>query len=805
MASISPTSLACPAEPHTGHGAYLNLEITSITDSDASTNKRYIGWKITFNGTPWVQLYKAYCTLGETVLYSGEPNTTGWSVGTILANNTTTFSNDSAGNLSLSAYIKQLFFYGTWAWDRSGYYQEASTTMICSQLPRYANITSHTASTGLNKVTISYSADANYTSPQYSLDGGAWTNCSTFSYSIGGFTPGTTHSIKTRIKRVDSGLWTTSGALSFKLKSLPTSNNVSDVNFNSSGTRVDVSISSKDYLSSWYVKLYDGNTLLRDASDNPNTGSSASDYWNINSSNSVGMLPRHGSDNEWNLTAQFYVVSNGTTYQLATKTFKCKLPSNLYLPTYNTNNISYDVTDAKTLNLTNNNTKKVIKGVSNVQITSTAATPNGSASMASYVATSGTKSNSTSNTTAPITINLTAVDGSSVVVQAIDSRNRSTSATKQYDTFIDYFSPVIESASVNRIDGIGTNLSVNITGRYCNWSGLATNNTITQVSLKYRIKGDQNWTTISGVNLTMSVGNGNFTITGNITGNLFNAVNEYEVLLTFEDKIGEFSYQPTIPPGQAFVWRDMTNKRLGINKKPDYSLDVAGDIKASERIYTDKQFVNENQGTWIDDRNIATTKNTSDGGISAYAPVVSQKTKNGNWTIGAVANADDLYFNYTTDSNFSSSTNLSQRCYIKEGTTGILATLQMVYPVGSIYITTVNTNPTTLFGGTWVQIKDTFLLACGSTYSNGATGGEATHKLTVNEMPSHNHVIHGNTNIGSASGSGYWHFPTAIEGWAYGSYKDLYENSSGTNSNGGNQAHNNMPPYLAVYVWKRTA
>ena len=62
-----------------------------------------------------------------------------------------------------------------------------------------------------------------------------------------------------------------------------------------------------------------------------------------------------------------------------------------------------------------------------------------------------------------------------------------------------------------------------------------------------------------------------------------------------------------------------------------------------------------------------------------------------------------------------------------------------LYPVGSIYLSVNSTNPATLFGGTWEQIKDRFLLSCGDTYANGAAGGEANHTLTVAEMPAHNH------------------------------------------------------------------
>ena len=81
--------------------------------------------------------------------------------------------------------------------------------------------------------------------------------------------------------------------------------------------------------------------------------------------------------------------------------------------------------------------------------------------------------------------------------------------------------------------------------------------------------------------------------------------------------------------------------------------------------------------------------------------------------------------------------------------------LDNIYPVGSIYMSVNSTNPGTLFGGTWAQIQDRFLLACGSTYANGATGGEATHTLTENEMPTHKHLS-GNVNsyvTGTTSGN----------------------------------------------------
>ena len=75
--------------------------------------------------------------------------------------------------------------------------------------------------------------------------------------------------------------------------------------------------------------------------------------------------------------------------------------------------------------------------------------------------------------------------------------------------------------------------------------------------------------------------------------------------------------------------------------------------------------------------------------------------------------------------------------------------LNLVYPVGSIYLSSKNTNPGTLFGGTWVQIKDRFILAAGDSYSNGATGGAATVTLTVSNMPSHSHSFTPSGTVGS--------------------------------------------------------
>lgn len=129
----------------------------------------------------------------------------------------------------------------------------------------------------------------------------------------------------------------------------------------------------------------------------------------------------------------------------------------------------------------------------------------------------------------------------------------------------------------------------------------------------------------------------------------------------------------------------------------------------------------------------------------------------------------------------------------------ILSPLDL-FPIGAVYITVTNTNPGTFLGGTWTQFgQGRTLVGVNTSDTDFATvektGGEKTHKLTINEMPSHTH------------GNGY-----SDSNWKANSNSsasqqyliDIYD-SKQTTSTGGDQAHNNLQPYITVYFWKRTA
>lgn len=140
-------------------------------------------------------------------------------------------------------------------------------------------------------------------------------------------------------------------------------------------------------------------------------------------------------------------------------------------------------------------------------------------------------------------------------------------------------------------------------------------------------------------------------------------------------------------------------------------------------------------------------------------------------------------------------------------------TAQGAYPVGAIYLSVNDTDPATLFGGTWERISQgRFLIGAGANVANttdywgsyaagaenfpaGEMGGEVTHTLTVDEMPSHAHAERlewSNTKAWGLTGTGQGANAVVDQGTA-------------TEATGGGKPHNNLPPYLVVFMWKRVS
>lgn len=138
--------------------------------------------------------------------------------------------------------------------------------------------------------------------------------------------------------------------------------------------------------------------------------------------------------------------------------------------------------------------------------------------------------------------------------------------------------------------------------------------------------------------------------------------------------------------------------------------------------------------------------------------------------------------------------------------TGLKHTLEklrnQMYPVGSLYFSTNSTSPATIYGGTWERYgKGRTLVSVDESdtdFTAGKTGGEKTHMLTVNELPSHRHDI---VKYATMQGGGSW----TNNKIGSAQLNDSGSGSGVTNYTGNNKAHNNMPPYIAIYLWRRTA
>lgn len=232
-----------------------------------------------------------------------------------------------------------------------------------------------------------------------------------------------------------------------------------------------------------------------------------------------------------------------------------------------------------------------------------------------------------------------------------------------------------------------------------------------------------------------------------------------------------------------------------------------------------------------------------------------------NRIVSITATANEAEFKYTRQNGQTNTVSLVKKSKIN--------IIDMVYPVGSIYMSTSSTSPATLFGGTWVALDEgRVLIGANSSYPAGSTGGEKTHTLTINELPEHTHNVsinsagthrhggytgnsgghnhnRGNMNItgwfgiddrsdfagfGGAFYRGAYHGACGSDGsgsgfiaqfdakrswtgetsWAIDhahsiSNDGAHTHTANVGSVGGGTAMNNMQPYLAVYMWKRTA
>ena len=239
-------------------------------------------------------------------------------------------------------------------------------------------------------------------------------------------------------------------------------------------------------------------------------------------------------------------------------------------------------------------------------------------------------------------------------------------------------------------------------------------------------------------------------------------------------------------------------------------------------------------GTGIEDASLVVIKGTEvTSGSTPTAPAVTS----GNIYNGAAVDDMPLYHVLIDGTQIESVTKVFKEI-------PSLATItDLIYPVGSIYMNVTNLNPATIFGGTWEEIQGRFLLGRSASHQVGQTGGNETVTLTESQMPAHTHTgpshthstpnhthtatcgsagahahsvarkkvaatgtakyaAQSGTTMNTGSAGAHTHTITIASG---GGSTTGAAGTGNTGSAGGGQAVNIMPPFLSVYMWKRTA
>ena len=165
-------------------------------------------------------------------------------------------------------------------------------------------------------------------------------------------------------------------------------------------------------------------------------------------------------------------------------------------------------------------------------------------------------------------------------VTAVDGRGFTTTRSKTID-LVDYNNPGVTTSKITRQNGIGTKAVLAFTGVYTNWTGLLKTNSIQ--SIRYKIGASGTWKSLPS-NATLTSSNGVWALNA-ILDDTFATTSQYDLYLEIKDLLETIVVGAyTISTADAFIWKDLSNKRMGINKKPTEALDVHGNIKSDGNI-----------------------------------------------------------------------------------------------------------------------------------------------------------------------------------------------------------------------------
>lgn len=456
-------------------------------------------------------------------------------------------------------------------------YDIASTSITTYKVPTHS-LKSKTETS----ITMNWGADSTVDYVWYSKDNGTnWTgvdvtDSTSGTYTISGLTANTAYNIKTRCRRKATQTTYDIGPASVTTYNYP--------HITAVGT-TDLTIGNKQTLT-----LY--NPLSRSVTVrmNKDTASGTQLYSGTSTGTSIEFTPTAStlyssipSSQSGKCVYTCIYGSSSTKSTTGAYTYKIK---GTETPTFTSANIT-NLIDTLQTAITGNNAK-FIKSHNTLTGTITPMTANNSATGAKYVisATGSPSSQEKTYSTSNINFSVSNLTASAITVTAYDSRGLFTKVTVNID-LVNYSTPTISKINAVRKDGVGEYAIVSGEGTYTNWSGLTKTNSIQKLYYRWKISTDDDSKYSSWIEITDAIktnNDGKFTFERTLDTVFTNTIG-YTIQFYANDLLeNTASKNGTLSTADALVWRDLKNKRFGINKKPDEALDVEGNIKASNNI-----------------------------------------------------------------------------------------------------------------------------------------------------------------------------------------------------------------------------
>lgn len=485
-----------------------------------------------------------------------------------------TVSNKTDGTTPFSFTVKDTQNPSWCNYGSGTYYLDVDPAYFTST-PTF-RLTSRTETTA----TFSWTTPQTCSNVQYKINNGSWVdvvadaNSTSGSFTVSGLSANTSYTIYSDFKRRDSGLWAqTKPSQSVTTYAYPYLNSVPEFTV---GNALTIGVYNPLGRScTVYVIGDDGVEILGGTFTDTSIYPFNSDSWKNNWYKSlpkkkqgtykVRLVCATGNVNQTSAPVKYYLNTSDSG-------FNPTFPVDNVISIANT--LHTDISGAGKFIKNHNKLTGVIKPMTGQRF---ADVTTGYYNISASGLTTVKKNYSSSN----IAFELGNMSSDTFNVTAVDGRGFTTTRSKTID-LVDYNNPGVTTSKITRQNGIGTKAVLAFTGVYTNWTGLLKTNSIQ--SIRYKIGSSGTWKSLPS-NATLTSSNGVWTLNA-ILDDTFATTSQYDLYLEIKDLLETVmvgSY--TISTADAFIWKDIANKRMGINKKPNKTLDVAGDINADNALY----------------------------------------------------------------------------------------------------------------------------------------------------------------------------------------------------------------------------